>query len=228
MKRLISLIIVVFVTSFAVVLSTQAANRNQYLIDEGLVPNKNVVKKPSQAKVSNDEENGGLFRFDPYLKSYLPLDLKLVGNDGVGKGCDVNGVLNKKEKFHCMEFISPSTKEHFRIRYSGTEGMRVFTYKKSQPVLYASFTPNPEPWKGGQVNEYSKVIYQSSEAQVYAEAHGGASDTEVAVAKPAPTQTTPTEQTATVDCSKGTLFEKAQCLGKNPAIGAVINKLPSF
>ena len=215
MKRLISLIIVVFTVSLASQ-SIFAANGDE---------------RRDERKVQ--QEDGGLFHFEPYLKNYLPLDLELIGNDSVGATCNEKGLLEErlgnKGKFRCMEYLSPSSKEHYRIQHpTKDEGLRVFTFRHKKPVLYASFTPNPETWRGDQVNRYSKVTYQSSEAQQYAQAHGGANDTEVVVAKPVPTQTKPAEQTATVDCSKGTLFEKMQCLGKNPAIGAVINKLPSF
>ena len=218
MKRLISLIIVVFLVSLA--------SQSVFARDKNRHPHPGT--KEEQAEVIRTEENGGLFHYEPYLKNYLPLDLRYVNNKGIGRQCETDGTLVVGAKFSCLEYESPSTKEKFRIRHSGAEGLKVFTYKKATPILYASFTPNPEPWKGGQINEHSKVIYQSSEAEQYAQAHGDQNTTDVAVGKPVPTQTKPAEQTATVDCSKGTLFEKAQCLGKNPAIGAVINKLPSF
>ena len=209
MKRLISLIIVVFLVSLASQ-SALAANGDE---------------RRDQREVQ--QEDGGLFSHNPYLKNYLPTDMYLVDNDSVGKACNINGAIDAKEKFHCMEYVSPSTKEHFRIRQSGTDGMRVFFRKNKTLNLYLSIAPNPAQWKKGGIYENPTITYESGQAQQYAQAHGD-QNTDVAVGKPVPTQTKPAEQTATVDCSKGTLFEKMQCLGKNPAIGAVINKLPSF
>lgn len=207
MKRLISLIIVVFVVSLASQ-STFAANGDE---------------RRDQREVQ--QEDGGLFHFEPYLKNYLPLDLVLVGNDSVGATCNEKGILEErvanKGKFRCMEYISPSTKERYRIQHpTKDEGMRVFTFKQKKPILYASFTPNPEPWKGDQVNRYSKVIYQSDRARQYALAHGAKnSETPVTTSEPAPTApaTPSTPTTSILDCTQGTLFDKAQCIAKNAA-----------
>ena len=154
-----------------------------------------------------------------YLKNYLPLDLRYVNNKSIGRQCDADGKLMIGAKFSCLEYESPSTKEKFRIRH-GTEGLRVFTYKKGAPILYASFTPNPEPWKGGQVNEHSKVIYQSDRARQYAQAHGAKnSETPVTTNESTPTApaTPSTPTTSILDCTQGTLFDKAQCMAKNAA-----------
>ena len=225
MKRLCSLIIVVSVTAFAVIAPVRAASDRELGLAKQKVNQNQTGAGKSSVQQSNDEQDGGLLGFNPYLKNYLPIDLRLVGNDSVGATCNENGALEarvaEKGKFRCMEYISHSARERYRIRYATKdEGMGVFNYIKGKPVFYASFTPNPEPWKGDRINHYSKVIDQSEKARKYALAHSDKGDeTPVVVDKSTPTApaTPSTPTTSILDCSHGNLFEKAQCIAKNAA-----------
>ena len=213
MKRLISLIIVVFV----VTLPAQAASDRGFDYSHS---KKETGNEQGKVKISSDEDDGGLFGFNPYLKNYLPLDTRLINHDGVGRNCNTDGSINENGKFLCIEYVSPSTKERYRIRHSGPEGLKIFNYIKEKIAFYASFTPNPEPWKGDRINHYSKVLDQSEKARKYALAHSEKGDeTPVAADKSTPVApaipSTPT--TSILDCSHGNLFEKAQCIAKNAA-----------
>ena len=177
-----------------------------------------------QAEARQIEENNGLFQHDPYLKNYLPSDLRLANNDSVGPYCNIDGIITKDfTQGRCVEYVSPFANERYRIRTSKDAGVYVFSYKKNTLILYASFSQNPQPWHGGP-NIYSKVIYQSDGATQFAQAHGSQSDTEVASTPTKPSQTGSSTQTAIVDCTQGTLFDKAQCMAKNTAIGAILNR----
>lgn len=197
MKRLISLIIVVFV----VLLASQSV----------FAASKTIVEKP---KTSWKRSAGlSLLGVNAGLKKYLPEDIEYIAQDERGEPCNQDGVLDAGANNNCKDVISPSSKERYRVRFSNTQGDRIFLLgKNNKPIRYVQF--------GAGAENMSQVVYASEKAQQFAQAHGGQSkDTPVTTSEPAPTApaTPSTPTTSILDCTQGALFDKAQCIAKNAA-----------